>query len=411
MSTPSTDPKTDPAGDHIATLRLLGLAGFSAMAALRICDAMLPALSHTFEASTGDAAWVVSSFALAYGVLQLFYGPLGDTLGKLKVITWASLASALICFLTPLSPDLPTLVIVRALMGASAAAVIPLSLAWVGDQVPYAQRQETLARLLGFIVLGMMAGQWFGGFASDTWGWQSAFLALGLGFLVAALSLFRRLKRSAPGPATAPIGVQASIARTTALFQIPRVRWVLGFALIEGALAYGWLPFAPAWLVKHFGFSISTAAAIMVLYGVGGLLYSQFARRWIALLGERGLALSGGLLLALSVASIAWSPLATFAILGCGLAGLGFYMLHSTLQTQATQMAPEARGTGMTLFACSLFLGQALGVLVVGLVVDQGGLHASFTTLAVLLSLTGWAVSRGVATHVPPPIPPSREVT
>ncbi|OGB01551.1 MAG: MFS transporter [Burkholderiales bacterium RIFCSPLOWO2_12_FULL_64_99] len=397
--------------DHAATLRLLGLAGFSAMAALRICDAMLPSLVHSFQVSTGDAAWVVSSFALAYGVLQLFYGPLGDAMGKLQVITWACLASALICLLTALSPNFTTLVIARALMGASAAAVIPLSLAWVGDQVAYDLRQETLARLLGSIVLGMMAGQWFGGFASEMWGWQSAFLALGLGFLIAAISLLRRRASATSAASAVPLSARASIARTTALFQIPRVRWVLGFALIEGALAYGWLPFAPAWLVSQFGFSISTAAAIMVLYGVGGLLYSQFARRWLTLLGERGLALGGGLLLAASVIGIAWSPISAFAIGGCGLAGLGFYMLHSTLQTQATQMAPEARGTGMTLFACSLFLGQALGVLVVGLFVDQGGLLTSFSAIAALLCVTGFAVSRGVQGRAPAATPPSHNVS
>ena len=57
--------------DHAATLRLLGLAGFSAMAALRICDAMLPSLVHSFQVSTGDAAWVVSSFALAYQAAEI----------------------------------------------------------------------------------------------------------------------------------------------------------------------------------------------------------------------------------------------------------------------------------------------------------------------------------------------------
>jgi predicted MFS family arabinose efflux permease len=144
---------------------------------------------------------------------------------------------------------------------------------------------------------------------------------------------------------------------------------------------------------------------------VGGLLYSQFARRWLTLLGERGLALGGGLLLAASVIGIAWSPISAFAIGGCGLAGLGFYMLHSTLQTQATQMAPEARGTGMTLFACSLFLGQALGVLVVGLFVDQGGLLTSFSAIAALLCVTGFAVSRGVQGRAPAATPPSHNVS
>ena len=43
-------------------------------------------------------------------------------------------------------------------------------------------------------------------------------------------------------------------------------------------------------------------------------------------------------------------------------AGLGFYMLHNTLQVQATQMAPERRGASVSLFAFCYFCGQAMGV-------------------------------------------------
>jgi hypothetical protein len=38
-------------------------------------------------------------------------------------------------------------------------------------------------------------------------------------------------------------------------------------------------------------------------------------------------------------------------------------MFHNTMQAHATQMVPTARGTGVTLFAGFLFLGQSLGVL------------------------------------------------
>ena len=107
----------------------------------------------------------------------------------------------------------------------------------------------------------------------------------------------------------------------------------------------------------------------MVLYGVGGLIYSLLARRWLALLGERGLALVGASLIAAGLLLLAWGPVAAWGVLGCFFAGVGFYMLHNTLQVQATQMAPEARGTAVTLFACLLFLGQSLGVLVLGALV------------------------------------------
>jgi predicted MFS family arabinose efflux permease len=43
--------------------------------------------------------------------------------------------------------------------------------------------------------------------------------------------------------------------------------------------------------------------------------------------------------------------------------GFAFFMLHNTLQTLATQMAPESRGMAVSLFATALFMGQALGVL------------------------------------------------
>ena len=57
-------------------LRLIGLAAFASMASMRVCDPMLVTLSREFQVTTGDAAAVVAAFAVAYGVLQLVYGPL-----------------------------------------------------------------------------------------------------------------------------------------------------------------------------------------------------------------------------------------------------------------------------------------------------------------------------------------------
>ena len=68
--------------------------------------------------------------------------------------------------------------------------------------------------------------------------------------------------------------------------------------------------------------------------------------------------------------------------------GLGFYMLHNTLQTNATQMSPEARGTAVALFSSALYLGQSLGVALFALI-DRAGAPAIFI-VAVLLPLLGW---------------------
>ena len=204
------------------------------MASMRVCDPMLVELSREFQVTTGDASAVIAAFAVAYGVLQLVYGPLGDRLGKVRVIIAATAACALFSALTALAPTFTVLVLSRAAMGAAAAGIIPLSMAWIGDQVAYEQRQETLARLMAATVTGMMAGQWFGGFATETLGWRTAFGVLAVMFFAAAALLLRHARavdthhRNGPAPgAAAPFSLAAYLAGTAALLRMPRVRWVL----------------------------------------------------------------------------------------------------------------------------------------------------------------------------------------
>jgi predicted MFS family arabinose efflux permease len=389
--------------DERQHLALLGLAGFASMASMRICDPMLVVLGQEFQVSTGDASAVVSAFAVVYGVLQLFYGPLGERFGKLRVVSLAVAACTLFSALTALSVNLPMLVILRGFMGAAAAGIIPLSMAWVGDQVPYERRQETLAKLMSATVLGMMSGLWFGGFAADTVGWRGAFVLLSALFGLAAVLLLRRLRRqarlpSAP-PALAAPGLWAAFQLTGQLLGMSRVRWVLGVTAAEGALVFGAMAFMPTHLHQQFGLSVVAAGSVMMVYGVGGLLYSQMARRWLAWLGERGLVRTGAALVALGLLVLAWGSGVWLGMLACLMTGLGFYMLHNTLQVQATQMAPAARGTAVTLFASSLFFGQSVGVLLMAQGVDMGWLTYAFSAAAVGVVGLGVCVYRLVGRH------------
>jgi predicted MFS family arabinose efflux permease len=99
----------------------------------------------------------------------------------------------------------------------------------------------------------------------------------------------------------------------------------------------------------------------------------------------------GGALLAsayvLLAAGFAWwfAPLAVTAI------GLGFYALHNTLQTNATQMTPEARGTAVAIFSSAIYLGQVLGVAVGGFVFDRYSAVPLFLGSGlILLALASW---------------------
>jgi MFS transporter, YNFM family, putative membrane transport protein len=70
------------------------------------------------------------------------------------------------------------------------------------------------------------------------------------------------------------------------------------------------------------------------------------------------------------------------------------YMLHNTLQTKATQMTPQARGTAVGLFSSALYIGQTAGVAAGALVIDRAGARPLFlATAAALPALALWFVS------------------
>lgn len=88
-------------------------------------------------------------------------------------------------------------------------------------------------------------------------------------------------------------------------------------------------------------------AALVMLFGLGGLLFAVSAYYLVHRLGEAGLWRWGGILVAASYVAAAQAPSRWWALPACFASGLGIYMLHNTLQINATQMAPERRGAAV----------------------------------------------------------------
>jgi len=376
------------------SIALLSCAAFASAASLRVCDPLLPRIAETFAATTGDAARVVSVFAVAYGVLQAFYGPLGDHFGKYRLVAVATLACTAVCIAAALAQTLSALVVFRALGGATAAAIIPLSIAWIGDTIPYDKRQATLARFISGQILGVIGGQFIGGLFADTLGWRWSFAALALIFLIVAGLLFAEHARN--DAVRAGAGTSGTIvSRAPFLAQalgILRSRWapvVLLTVFLEGIAVFGALAFIPSFLHLRFGISLTAAGAILAVFGLGGLAYTSFAARLVASIGEQGLALGGGIGLGVGFLALALANSWAWAIPACFAIGLGFYMLHNTLQTNATQMAPSARGTAVSFFASAYYLGQALGVAAASRIVDEHDTRTLFVIATASLPLVG----------------------
>lgn len=385
-----------PAVDR-AGLLVLCAAAFASMASMRLCDPLLPAFALSFGVTTGEAARTVSAFAVTYGLLQLVFGPLGDRYGKFRVIAVAVLGCVVGNICAMLSGDLDALIAARALAGATAGGIIPLSLAWVGDAVAYDRRQEVLGQLLVATLLGTACGQWMSGVLADTLGWRWAFAVVAVFFALTGAAMLRM--SGARGAVGAEAGSEPYLRKMAQVLSLPWARWILGLTVIEGAFAFSVLTFIPAHLHVDFGLSFSTAAAVVALFAAGGLIYATQARRMVALLGEVGLSALGAALLGSCLLWLALMPVWQQALPACLIAGLGFTMLHATLQTHATQMAPRVRGTATALFGASIFLGQSIGILVAAALVDRHGFGPIFIGSGLVLVVLGAVFARSIRRH------------
>lgn len=365
------------------SILLLSCATFSSMVAQRICDAMLPELSRVFAVSLAQAAQVVSVFAVTYGISQLFYGPLGDRLGKFRIVTFAALGCSVGSAVAVFANSLDVLLMARIMMALGAAALIPLAMAWIGDTVPAHELQEMLTRTGLGSTLGIVCGQLLGGLLTDALGWRWAFAFLVLLFGAVGSLLWGDLRRQQALPKTEAASTpQAPVVRPHFLKQAlliagrPWPRTILLLAVIEGAMGFGVLAMWASHLHHALGLSLSAAGAIVALFGLGGVGYMAAGRALIPRLGQHGLVLLGGGLLGISALVVAYIPHWGPAIPASLVGGFGFFMFHNVMQANATQMVPEARGTAVSLFASFLFLGQSLGVVLAAALIGRIGSSA-----------------------------------
>jgi predicted MFS family arabinose efflux permease len=342
----------------------LSVASFGSGMSMRVADSMLVKLADTFAINLAMASLVITVFGVAYGFMQFIFGPLGDRYGKYLVIGRACLACACTALLCALAPDFYSLLFTRMFAGATVAAIIPLSMAWIGDVVPYEQRQPVLARFLIGQILGLSSGAFLGGFCADYLSWRVPFILIAISFAVIGFVLLRINKKLPASARVLHIAQGKYLPRLVSEFSLVlKISWarvVLATVMLEGATVFGGMSFIASHLHTHHGVSLSAAGAIVTLFGLGGLLFALRSGIAVSYFGESGLIRFGGLFMTLSLWW--WSLPASFCF------GLGFYMMHNTLQINATQMAPERRGTAVAAFASSFFLGQSAGVAIGGLV-------------------------------------------
>jgi MFS transporter, YNFM family, putative membrane transport protein len=371
---------------------LLAVAGFVSAANLRVCDPLLPQIAGELGVTVGGAGVIVTAFALSYGLFQIVVGPLGDAQGKLRMTVLGSLWAGVATLLCAAMPSLGPIALLRFLAGIGGAAIIPLAVAWLGDVIPYERRQPILARFASGQILGVVFGQAVGGILGELVGWRGALLLVGVAHIVAGVALaaeMRRLTTGVPPPGRAQWRASATTAYN--ILRQPWPRILLGTTFVEGVLMFGAFAYVGADLHQRFGIGPGLVGLTIAAFGIGALVYSLAAGWLVPRWGQARLMAIGIVLLTIGYVVFALTPWLWVAPIAVAVVGLGFYMLHNTLQTEATQLAPEARGLSVSMFAIMLFTGQSVGVALAGAVLDRWGGTTVFLVAAMgLLGMISW---------------------
>lgn len=374
--------RSEPRGSAIRAIVFLAIAAFAAQAMVRVTDSLLPQIATDLNVTVGAASIVVTAYLLAHGSVQLVIGPIGDRFGKYLCVTIAAAVATVLVAICGLAPSLDVLVAARLGSGLATGWIIPFALAFVGDVIPYERRQQVIGSFLSGQILGQLFGQAAGGVLGDYFGWRNVFFILA-GLLAAATAgLLLELVRNPITRARPTSGGQALgfVAGNKAVLRTPWARAIIVAAFIEFGMMFGAFTYVGADLHLRFDVGFTLVGLFVGCFAIGGLIYSLSVRKLVTWFGQPGLALGGGLMLAAAYVMLAFSPRYWIAPLAITVTGLGFYMLHNTLQTNATQMTPEARGTAVGLFSASLYLGQTAGVAAGAVVFDR------FTAVPVFLA-------------------------
>ena len=358
-----------------------------------LVDPLVPTLANEFSRSVPQVVGMVTAFSLSYALGQPFLGPIADSIGKVRTILICLLVLASLSAIAAFSWSFEVMAVVRATTGIASGGIIPVAMAAIGDRAPMQERQIALGRFLVLMITGQMAGAACSGFIATHAGWRAAFLSAAVIAVVAALlvTLVLKPRRNVSRQA---LSLAGALANYRLVFANPKTKLLYSLVITEGILLFGVPAYVAAILFERSGVGPAEAGLAIAGIGLGCLVYGLLTRILVERLGPSLMTRAGGLICAGALALFAfdwpwWSAIAIFSV-----QGFGFFLLHGTFQAQATELAPGARGSAVALFACSFFLGQAIGPVIMGVAMHLIGTGPAILIFATAIAALGQITPR-----------------
>jgi predicted MFS family arabinose efflux permease len=364
---------------------ILGLMSFFCNGDNYAAAPLLVQIARDLQLDLSRAALSVVAYMLPFGLFTLIFGPLADRYGKARIINIAAFGTAIFSGLGAVAYNLTSLTIIRAVNGAFAAAILPVTMSLIGDRFGRDPNdaQNALGKVLGMTFLGGASATAIGGTLAFLGSWRLVYLVYGVAEFLLALVMLKTLEKK---PGTAAALNLRTVYREA--FSNSRLLKMVGIIFFVGASVFGSFAYAGKFVEIRTGYNLLLVGLILTFFGLATVFGGRIVGALRQKLGSR-LLLFAGILGCLSWALMgAWSSAVLLSLSLAGF-GLGFIMIQPTLIATAQQLMPKRRGTVMSLASFNMFVGGAIGTYVNGRILDTWGFGAVFVFAAALILIAG----------------------
>jgi len=354
--------------------------------AMTLCLPSMQEWGPLFATDQAHVQLTFSGYVVAYGALQLVYGPLSDRHGRKPILMLGLVVSGLASVMAALATDITTLTAARVLQGAGSAASMVVGRSMVQDLFTGPQRTRVMAYI--GMALGMCPplATLIGGQIHVRFGWQTNFVLLAVLALLLGVAAWLGLPRVTPAAPATGHWLRAMLSAYARLLSEPR--YVLYVAILAATTAtfYAFLAGAPI-VLKGYGIGPEGIGWFIMAVPVSYILGNFLTSRLIARAGEsrvmawgQSLTVAGLLImLALGLSGVQ-TPLAV--ALPLLLLGLGHGFINPPALAGTVGVLPALAGSAAAVAGLMQQLTGATGGYLVGLVPHQGAVNLAWMMLA-----------------------------
>ncbi len=373
-------------------LLILSCAAFVSAFSIRMIDPLVPAIAREFVLPVETAALLASAFTFPYALAQPILGPLGDAVGKARVIKVCLAILTVALLLATFATTFEHLFAARMIAGIAGGGIIPVAFAIIGDRFAMPERQVALSRLVMASQISILMGSVAGGVVAATYTWRWMF-AVPAACVAIVLALAMAFLKPRPGAVREPLSLARTRANYRDAFASPYAAICLIGVFVGGSTMFGMTPFIAGRIEQLGQGGLREAGIVIAAMSIGGIAFTLMVRRLLDRLGRAGLVRLGGSILSVSLILFALATNWQQQALLLGFAGMGFFMMHNCLQAIATDLTPTARASGISLFACIFFSGQAAGPVLYRYAFSALGPIVPIIAAGVILGLLGWWIA------------------